>query len=415
MRQPELLAPAGDFETLEAAFNHGADAVYAGVGPFNLRAHSPSFTLDELPELIDFVKKKDKSLYVVINTMPDDLQLLQITDFIKKLSSFSLLPNAIIVSDPGVISLCREYLSSVSLHLSTQTGTFNNRSMKFWVSQGISRVILPRELNLDRIKSLCKDAVCETELFIHGAMCVSISGRCLLGAYLTGRNPNQGECPQPCRFKYDIKPVRTDSCNEEEWFTVEEESRGIYLLNSKDLNSVSILPEIIDTGVSSLKIEGRNKSVHYVSSVVKVYREAIDSYFDNPSEYRVEQRWLDELGSLDHRSYTTGFYNGEYIMQENFFSKTKPHIRIVGVVKAKMKNGAALVDVKNPFFAGETINVLPVNRKKNPFNIIFSNIKDINGNIIERALTNRIVAVESEQPLVVGDIIRHHHRRRDVL
>jgi len=402
----ELLAPAGNYECLEAVYSHGADAAYIGIGTFNLRAYSPNFSVDELPQALELAKKRGKNIYAALNTMPDDSQLAEIENFLNELSKQAALPDAIVVSDPGVISLCKEHIAEVPLHLSTQTGTFNLRTMQFWASQGIRRVVLPREFTLEKIKTLSSAGVCETEIFIHGAMCVSVSGRCLLGAYLAGRHANQGECPQPCRFKYDVAPRSKEGESTEEWFAAEEDSDGVYLFNSKDLNTLPILPEIIETGVSSLKVEGRNKSMHYVSSVVKVYRAALDRYLDKADKYTPEPEWFEELESLDHRPYTTGFYNNEYVMQETSVSKAQSRIRVVGVVKGLLEGGVAVVDVKNPFRAGEKLNVLPVNRKKSPYDIEFTRITDLSGNELERAVTNRVVAAVCDVKLNVGDVVR---------
>jgi putative protease len=282
--------------------------------------------------------------------------------------------------------------------------------MRFWASQGLSRVILPRESSLAQIRALSSFGVCETEIFIHGAMCVSISGRCLLGAYLSGRHANRGECPQPCRFQYEVAPKPKKGEQTTEWFPVEEDKDGVYLFNSKDLNTLPILPEIVETGVSALKIEGRNKSLHYVSSVVKTYRAALDRCLENPGNYKPEQSWLEEFENLDHRPYTTGFYTGEYLMQEPAVSKVKSRIRVVGVVKGLLAGGAAVVDVKNPFTAGEKLAVLPVNKKKSPFDIQFTGITDLSGNKLERAVTNRVVVAEGEVKLAVGDVVRRKMR-----
>ena len=406
MTKPELLAPAGNYECLEAVFNHGADAAYIGVGTFNLRAYSPNFSVDELPQALALAKKHNKNIYAVLNTMPDDSQLAEIETFLKELSKQPDLPDAIVVSDPGVIALCKEHLEGIPLHLSTQTGTFNLRTMKFWASQGISRVVLPREFNLEKIKTVSQAGICGTEIFIHGAMCVSISGRCLLGAYLAGRHANQGECPQPCRFRYDIAPRSKEGEPTDDWFPAEEDKEGVYLFNSKDLNTLSILPEIVETGVSSLKIEGRNKSMHYVSSVVKTYRAALDRYLNDPDKYKPEPEWFEELENLDHRPYTTGFYNNEYQMQETSVSKEKSRNRVVGVVKGLLEGGIAVVDVKNPFRAGEKLNILPVNRKKSRYDIEFSKITDLSGNELERAVTNRVVVGICDIKLAVGDVVR---------
>ena len=406
MEIPELLAPAGDYECLEAAYNHGADAAYIGIGTLNLRANSPNFSIDELPLVINLTKKLKKRVYAVLNIMPNDQQMRQIEDFVKKLAHTSSLPDALIVSDPGVIELCRELIGGIPLHLSTQTGTFNHRSMQFWATQGITRVVLPRELNLVQIAALALHGMCETEVFIHGAMCVSLSGRCLLGAYLSGRHANHGDCPQPCRFQYDVSVKNGKTAATSSTFIAEEDHTGTYLFNSKDLNTLAILPSVISTGVSSLKIEGRNKSVHYVSSVTKTYRAAIDRYCDDPANYHPDPKWFQELDNLDHREYTTGFYANEYIMQDTVASKVPSAIRVVGVVKGKLPKGRVLVDVKNPFQINETVNVLPVNRKKSPYDITITAITDLTGNDIDRAITNRVVAVHSRSKLGIGDVLR---------
>lgn len=407
MKRPELLAPAGNFECLEAALHHGADAVYAGVGTFNLRAYSTNLSGEQLPRAVEYVHQKNKKLFIVLNSMPYDRQLEQIEQFITTtLLQSPTLPDAFIVSDPGVISLCRQYCPDIPLHLSTQTGTFNSRALSFWASQGISRIILPRELSCAQIRSLSQAQCCETEIFIHGAMCVSISGRCLLGAYIAGRHPNQGECPQPCRYSYTVIPNTPPGTTPSFSFCAEENEQGTYLLNSKDLNTLAILPALIDTGVSSLKIEGRNKSVHYVSTVVKTYRSALDRYFENPSEYSPDPQWFDELNNLDHRPYTTGFYTGEYALQEQIHPKVQASIRVVGIVKALTKDGRGIVDVKNPFTSGNTISILPVASKKAPYETVIDTITDINENVCDRALTNRLVVISIPDQLRVGDILR---------
>ena len=408
MNKPELLAPIGNYECLEAVINHGADAVYAGIGQFNLRARSSNFTPEEILDVIQFVHGRNKKIYIVLNTMPTDNQLPEIENYISKLSQKRSLPNAFIVSDPGIICLCKKYLKSPILHLSTQTGTFNRYSMEFWVSQGIRRIVLPRELNLNQIREISKIGICETEIFIHGAMCVSISGRCLLGAYLAERHPNQGDCPQPCRYTYDISVITDSTGKSKEWFTAEEDSRGVYLFNSRDLNTLSILPEIIESGVSSLKIEGRNKSVHYVSSVVKIYRAAIDRYFKNPENFVPDDIWFDELNALDHRPYTTGFYKDDYRMQEYSISKEQSKVRLVGMVKAILKEGSAVIDVKNPFSAHEKLHIFPVCKKVDQYDIEFSELKDLNGNILNRALTNHLVKIDPKYNLSIGDIVRRN-------
>lgn len=406
MKKTELLAPAGSFEALESVFMHGADAAYIGIGPFNLRAFSPNFNLDDLPLAIDLAQKKGKSLYAVLNIMPSDDHLEQIKPFLKKMSKLKSLPNAFIVADPGMIRICKKIFGNrVELHLSTQTGTFNIPDMEFWKEQGITRVVLPREMTIDQIAKCSKSGVCETEVFIHGAMCMSISGRCLLGAYIAGRHPNHGVCPQPCRYKYKIAPQQKDGNYPSEMFDVEEDENGTYIMNSKDLNTLDILPEIIKTGTNSLKIEGRNKSIHYVSSVIKTYRAAIDRFFDNSNSYEVSDLQK-ELDLLDHRDYTTGFYGDETVLQDHNSSKATSKIRVVGVVKAVLEGGRAVVDVKNPFVANEELSILPISSKKESYLTDFSVVYDLSGNIQDRAITNRLVTVDPEIKLSIGDIIR---------
>jgi putative protease len=379
-----------------------------------LRARSGNFSVEELDNAITYVKKNGRRIYAALNIMPGDGILDQIEKIIKALSAFGSLPDALIVSDPGVIMMCRQHLGNVPLHLSTQTGTCNYLSARFWQGQGITRIVLPREMTLEEVAAFNKKVTVETELFVHGAMCVSISGRCLLGAYLGGRHghANRGDCPQPCRLKYRIVPVEDDDTSASEGLTIEEfpvvpgPGGEAYLLNSKDLNTLSLLPNIIETGVSALKIEGRNKSPHYVASVVKVYREALDFCLENPSGYFVRPQWTEELDRLDHRTYTTGFYGGERSLQEVHFSQTLSGMRITGSVKGVLNNGEAVIDVKNPFSLEDVFNVLPVRKGEAPFELRLTSLTDINGNTIDRAITHRVVLAECGSRLRVGDMLR---------
>jgi putative protease len=405
MTVPELLAPAGSLAIAEAAFDSGADAVYIGIGTMNLRAHSPNFHLEDLDELLQIAHSRGKKVYAAFNTMPDESMLSDVRKSCEEIKLLRYSIDAFIVSDPGVIMTCREILPDMPLHLSTQTGTFNTASMRFWKQNGIERVVLPREMDLDEIRAVNRTRIMDTEIFIHGAMCVSISGRCLLGAYMNGRHPNRGDCSQPCRLKYRITPVEernVDSCS----FDAEETEQGVYLLNSKDLCTVKLLPEIVESGVSSLKIEGRNKSVHYVASVVKVYREALDSYHNNPVTYKVLSVWEEILDSVEHRPYTTGFLNGEYNLQEVFTSKAAAPARIIAVVKALLRDGVPILDVKNSFACQDTLEVLPVGRNAVPLRIRVDLITDLEGNGLHYAPSNRLVICQSSYKLRPGDMLR---------
>jgi len=419
--RPELLAPAGSFACAEAAFAHGADAVYAGIGRFNLRAHSPNFEPDEFGELLKLAAAGNKRVYGALNIMPNDDMLEPIEETLRRLAADGSTPAAFIISDPGVLSLLTEICPGVPVHLSTQSGCFNSAAMKFWSGQGISRVILPRELNIDQIRHLSRHGAAETEVFIHGAMCVSVSGRCLLGVYHGGRHPNLGDCPQPCRNRYRVIPVEVDhnlSQSRSDGFDIEESSDsgdgawnpggGAYLLNSKDLCTIEILPKIIGSGVSSLKIEGRNKTAHYVASVVKVYRDAIDAYMAAPGGYKAKDWWREELDAIDHRPYTTGFYDGDPVKQEVFSSKARAGYRLAGIVKA-VTGGRPVVDVKNVFSVESVpINVLPVKSAKPPFDLTFKAILEFDETInIARARPNRLVLLEGcDEKLKTGDMLR---------
>jgi putative protease len=412
MNLPELLAPAADGECAEAAFNHGADAVYIGLGTYNLRAHTKNVVPSQLGPLLDFAKTRGKKVYAALNIMPDDKTLKEIEILLSTLSRQEILPDAFIVSDPGIITLCREYASCTALHLSTQTGTFNAGAADFWLKQGIQRIILPRELTLEQIAGLCRTVKAQVEVFIHGAMCVSVSGRCLLSVYTAKRHPNFGDCSQPCRLKYRIAPVYDGEGDTGEWLTVTEESgegampAQVFVLNSKDLCCLPILDRIVAAGVASLKIEGRHRSTHYVSSVVKVYRAALDSLAGG-AEYAVKPEWQQELDRLDHRPYTTGFYGGEYALQDVNDNRPLPDVRIVGVVRETLAGKGVVVDVKNPFSEGDTLNVLPVKNGEMPYEITIRGITDLEGNRVERALTNRLVIVaEAEEGLGKGDMLR---------
>ena len=245
-------------------------------------------------------------------------------------------------------------------------------------------------------------------MFIHGAMCVSISGRCLMGAYFSGRHPNRGDCPQPCRWKYRIMPLPSETGKplQERWLDAEEGSDGTYLLNARDLCTIDILPDLIRSGVTALKIEGRNKSAHYIAAVVKTYRAAIDLFIRRPQAYRVPDEWKSLLASIDHRPYTTGFYTGELAMQEVFSSKADSIARIVGVVKGHLEGNVPVIDVKNSFSADETLEVLPVSHRRAPFFVTFSRCTDLCGNVIARIPSNRLVAVHGTEPLHTGDMLR---------
>lgn len=403
VRQPELLAPAGTFGIAISALEHGADAVYVGAGRHTLRAQSPGLDSDQLGELLEAARGRSARVYMVLNTMPPDEELGEIRSLLSRFARAGAVPDAVIVSDPGVMAMARELLPGAALHLSTQTGTFNTETLRFWHRQGISRVVLPRELTLEQITRLAQADICELEVFAHGAMCVSISGRCLLGLYLAGRHANRGDCPQPCRLAYEIRPVGEGS---ERWMKAHEDERGTYLLNARDLNTLPILPRIVQAGVAALKIEGRTKGEHAVATVVHVYREALDACLADPDGYEVRAEWQRELRRLEHRAYTTGFYDGDLTLQAVHSPKSGGAYRQVGIVRLVRTDGTVVVEVKNTFGPGDTLHVLPSRPGRAIFETVLDDIRDLEGTPLRKATANRIVAGRPRDKLHPGDMLR---------
>lgn len=304
MRKPELLAPAGNMEKLQVALNYGADAVYVGGKQFSLRAQAGNFDLDDLAEAVSYTHGQGKKLYVALNIFAHNTDLVTLPAYLKALTE--LAPDALIVSDLGVFSLARQHAPHIPLHISTQANTVNWQSARVWRELGASRVILGRELMLSEAAQISAQARIDTELFVHGAMCMSYSGRCLLSNFLTGRDANRGDCTQPCRWQYALVEQKRPG----QYLPVEEDERGSYIMNSKDLCLLAYLPQVLATGVSALKIEGRNKSAYYVANVVRVYRQAVDEAWRAGESYQVQPQWLAELAKVSHREYTTGFALG---------------------------------------------------------------------------------------------------------
>ncbi len=298
----ELLAPAGNLDKLQTAVRFGADAVYCGAGNFSLRAPETAFSLDDLSEGVAFAHARNCRVYLAMNILAFDEDLAEMIVYLREAVQIGI--DAVIVSDPGVIACINQLGLTVRIHLSTQASTMNSESVRFWKEQGVVRIILARELNLDRIRVI-KDKVPQIELeaFVHGAMCIAYSGRCLLSSFMTGRSANRGHCAQPCRWEYQLREVVS---GEEQ--IIQEDGRGTYVLNSRDLCMIEHIPALAAAGVDSLKIEGRMKSAYYVAMVARVYRAALDRFYSCPEGYKVDPTWLDELNNLSHRPYTTGFY-----------------------------------------------------------------------------------------------------------
>lgn len=373
----ELLAPAGNLEKLKFAFEYGADAVYLGGKQFSLRNLSGNFSIDEIKAAKDIALKKNKKIYVTINIYPYNEDMEGISSFLEDLKDIS--PDAFIVSDPGVLLLAKEISPEIPIHLSTQANTTNYFSVKFWEQWGVKRVNLARELSLADMAIIRKNNVdTELEVFIHGAMCMSMSGRCLLSNFLTTRPSNKGECTHPCRWEYFI----TEKNREGEFFPIVEDNRGVYILNSKDLCGIRFLPQLISMGINSLKIEGRMKSIYYLSNVLRVYRKAIDSYYSSPEKFSIRDAWLNELNAVSNRGYTEGFFLKRNITDmENFSSSGYiRNYKFVGIVK-DVNDDFLIIEARNKIFKDEKGEI--ITKDFNSVAISFSKIFDINGEQVD--------------------------------
>jgi putative protease len=360
MNKVELLAPAGSLEKLKYAVFYGADAVYLGGEIFGLRASSKNFTYEEMKKGIAYAHKRGVKVYLTLNIIPHNSDMNKLEDYIKDIKDFGF--DAVIVSDPGILMMVKEFWPSIEIHLSTQANNTNYVSAKFWHEQGVSRVILARELSLNEIKEI-RDKIPETleiEMFVHGAMCISYSGRCLLSNYMAGRDANRGACAQPCRWEYSLM----EKTREGEYFPVYEDERGTHIFNSRDLNLVHKIPELIESGVSSLKIEGRMKSMYYVANIVRTYREAIDRYYADQEEYVFDEELMNNLRKSSHRKYTEGFYEGQPGTEGQVY-ESSAYIReydFVGIVlDYDDETRIATVEQRNRLFKGDTVEIIGPN------------------------------------------------------
>ncbi|WP_019553004.1 peptidase U32 family protein [Propionispira raffinosivorans] len=354
MEKPELLAPAGNLEKLKVALLYGADAVYLGGKAFGLRAFGGNFTNEELKEGVDFAHSLHKKVYVTVNIFPHNSDLEALPDYLLFLDRIKV--DAVLVADLGIFMMARSLVPNLPLHISTQSNNTNWAAVNAWDDLGATRVVLAREMSLAEIKEIREKSKVELEMFVHGAMCISYSGRCLMSNYFTGRDANRGSCAQPCRWKYSLVEEKRPG----EYFPVEEDDRGTYIFNSKDMCLLPHIDEVIASGVTSLKIEGRMKSVHYVASIVKAYRQAIDSYCENPVQFKIEQAWIDELHKVSHRAYTTGFYfnkptEDDQIYSTSSYTQTSDFIGFVLSYDEKTK--MAVVEQRNNMKLGQEIEV----------------------------------------------------------
>lgn len=355
-RHPELLIPASSLEVLKTAVIFGADAVYIGGEAFGLRAKAKNFSMEEMREGIEFAHEHDVKVYVTANILAHNSDLPEVRKYFEELKE--LKPDALIIADPGVFDIAKEVCPEIERHISTQANNTNYGTYNFWYRQGASRVVSARELSMKELKELRANIPedLEIETFIHGAMCISYSGRCLLSNYFTGRDANRGACTHPCRWKYAV----VEETRPGEYMPVYENERGTYIFNSKDLCMIEHIPELIDAGIDSLKIEGRMKTALYVATVARTYRKAIDDYQKDPELYRQNMPWyLDQISNCTYRKFTTGFFFGKpdddaQIYDSNTYVKDYTYLGIVGGTEG----GLCRIEQRNKFSVGETIEIM---------------------------------------------------------
>ena len=357
MKKPELLAPGGSLEKLKTAILYGADAVYVGGEAFSLRTAAENFSIEDMKRGLEFAHKRGKKVYLTANIIPHNRDIEDFKKYIEEVAPLGF--DAVLISDPGMFEITRKIAPNLPIHISTQANNVNYESASFWYRQGAKRVVLAREMSMAEIKEIREKTPPELELeaFVHGAMCMSYSGRCLLSNYMTARDANQGACSHPCRWNYAL----VEETRQGEYMPVYENERGSFIFNSKDLCMIEHIPEIIESGITSLKLEGRVKTAYYVATVVKAYRDEIDRFLENPKEYKFNPKSLEELLKVSHRPYSTGFYFGKPDENAQVYGSSS-YIRdydLIGIVTDFDENtGIATVSQRNRFFKGDEAEVL---------------------------------------------------------
>ena len=356
----ELLSPAGNFEKMKMAFLYGADAVYLAGTNFGMRAAADNFTLEEMNEAIGYAHARGKKIYITLNTMPREHEYPALKEFLKALAGLENgAPDAAIVADIGVMNLVKELLPKTELHISTQAGIVSSADAIAWYNYGATRVVLARELSMAEIKEIRKNIPKELEIeaFIHGSMCVSFSGRCLLSNALVDRDANRGACAQPCRWNYTIREEKRPDMP----FPIEEYKEGTYIMSSKDMCMLDHVPELMESGIASFKIEGRMKSAYYTAVVTNAYRAAIDGYIKHGADYKLDERWLNELDSVSHREYCTGYYfddpmqNAQTCTQPGYL-REKSYLAVCTAYDAE--NGTATFIQRNKAKVGDAVEII---------------------------------------------------------
>ena len=404
-RNIELLIPAGSLEVLRTAVDYGADAVYIGGEMFSLRAKAKNFSKEDMLEGIAYAHSKGKKVYVTANILAHNDDLEEAKKYFEELKTIK--PDAVIISDPGIFAIAKEVMPEMEIHISTQANNTNYATYKFWWQLGATRVVTARELSLEEIKKIRKNIPedMEIETFVHGAMCMAYSGRCLLSNYMAGRDANRGACTHPCRWKYSVVEENRPG----EYMPVYENERGTYIFNSKDLCMIEHIPALVEAGIDSFKIEGRMKTALYVATVARTYRKAIDDYIKSPDLYKDNlERYKEEIGKCTYREFTTGFFFGKaddktQIYDNNTYVKNYIYL---GTVENIDEDNRLYFEQKNKFFVGDTIELM----KKNGDNIFVNilSIKDEDGNEQESAPHPKqklVVEIEGGRA-ELGDILR---------
>lgn len=396
---PEVLAPVGDAERLEAAILYGADAVYLGGKQFGMRANPANFTNDELAQAVKLAHSHNVKVYLTCNTLPTNEEIEFLPQFIDDAVNAGV--DAMIVADIGILMAIKRQAPHIDVHISTQTGVVNYLTANELYKLGAKRVVLARELSLETIKEIRNKTPKELEIetFVHGAMCMSFSGRCLLSNYLTGRDANRGECAQPCRWGYHL----VEEKRPDQFYPIYEDEKGSYILNAKDMCMIEHIDKLVDAGITSLKIEGRAKSAYYVAVVTNAYRHAVDMYVKNPKEYKLEDWVLDETKKVSHREYSTGFYFG----RPDQCYKSGGYVRewdIIANVKG-YSNGMLELLGRNKFSVNDDVEILEPNKK--PISFKITEIFDENGNSIEASChPMATIKIPFEKELIVGSVVR---------
>ena len=395
----ELLAPAGNMEKLKVAFRYGADACYMAGKKFGLRAFSGNFDEDELVEAVNYAHSLGKKIYITVNIVAHNNDFDGLAEYLKYLQEIAV--DAVIVSDIGIMGYVKEFAPKLDIHVSTQANITNKYTAKSFVDMGAKRLILARELSINEIKEIREyipDNI-EIETFVHGAMCISYSGRCLLSNYLTGRDSNRGACVQACRFEYTI----CEKSREGEHYEIQEDDRGTYILNSKDMCMIEHLKDVVDAGVTSFKIEGRMKSAYYVATVVNAYRRAIDLLKAGKD---FDKSLLEELEKTSHRRYTTGFFYGE--KDKEYIKDSMPiqSHEFMAIVKEDMINGYAVIEQRNRFRVGDTLEVLSPNDTFNKTIVVEKMFDMEDEEIIDANKVQQLIKLKTSLNLKVGDILR---------